>query len=34
MPRTFIATEPPIVTQNKGPGQWIEFWLTQTNSTC
>jgi len=33
-PRTFIATEPPIVTQNKGPGQWIDFWVICDTATC
>ena len=33
-PRTFIATEPPIVTQNKGPGQWIDFWVICDSATC
>jgi hypothetical protein len=26
-PRRFIANEPAVVTQNKGPGQWIDFWV-------
>ena len=33
-PRTFIASEPPIVTQNKGNGQWIDFWNVCDASTC
>jgi hypothetical protein len=33
-PRTFIASEPAIVTQNKGPGQWIDFWVICDASTC
>jgi hypothetical protein len=33
-PRTFIAQEPPIVTQNKGPGQWIDFWVICDGATC
>ncbi|MFJ8593419.1 hypothetical protein [Streptomyces sp. NPDC093598] len=26
-PRAFIAQEPPIVTQNKRDGTWIDFWV-------
>jgi endo-1,4-beta-xylanase len=33
-PRTFIASEPPIVTQNKGPGQWIDFWVICDSANC
>ncbi|HEV2784508.1 MAG TPA: non-reducing end alpha-L-arabinofuranosidase family hydrolase [Actinophytocola sp.] len=33
-PRTFIAQEPPIVTQNKGPGQWIDFWVICDSANC
>jgi len=33
-PRTFIANEPPIVTQNKGPGQWIDFWVICDAINC
>jgi hypothetical protein len=33
-PRTFIATEPPIVTQNKGSGQWIDFWVICDAVNC
>ncbi|HEV2782836.1 MAG TPA: non-reducing end alpha-L-arabinofuranosidase family hydrolase [Actinophytocola sp.] len=33
-PRTFIAQEPPIVTQNKGPGQWIDFWVICDGANC
>jgi hypothetical protein len=33
-PRTFIATEPAIVTQNKGPGGWIDFWVICDPATC
>jgi hypothetical protein len=33
-PRLFIAQEPPIVTQNKGPGQWIDFWVICDTATC
>jgi hypothetical protein len=33
-PRTFIASEPAIVTQNKGPGQWIDFWVICDTANC
>jgi Glycosyl hydrolase family 62 len=33
-PRTFIANEPPIVTQNKGPGGWIDFWVICDSVNC
>jgi len=33
-PRTFISSEPAIVTQNKGPGQWIDFWVICDSSNC
>ncbi|GAB3406355.1 non-reducing end alpha-L-arabinofuranosidase family hydrolase [Flindersiella endophytica] len=33
-PRTFIASEPAIVTQNKGPGGWIDFWVICDASNC
>jgi hypothetical protein len=33
-PRTFISSEPPIVTQNKGSGQWIDFWVICDTSNC
>lgn len=33
-PRTFIATEPAIVTQNKGPGGWIDFWVICDSANC
>lgn len=33
-PRTFIASEPPIVTQNKGPGTWIDFWVICDSANC
>jgi hypothetical protein len=33
-PRTFIANEPPIVTQNKGPGGWIDFWVICDSANC
>jgi hypothetical protein len=33
-PRTFIANEPPIVTQNKGQGTWIDFWIICDSTNC
>jgi glycosyl hydrolase family 62/ricin-type beta-trefoil lectin protein len=33
-PRTFIANEPSIVTQNKGPGTWIDFWVICDSANC
>jgi hypothetical protein len=33
-PRTFIAQEPPIVTQNKGDGTWIDFWVICDTADC
>jgi hypothetical protein len=33
-PQTFIATEPAIVTENKGPGQWIDFWVICDDADC
>ncbi|WHT22773.1 non-reducing end alpha-L-arabinofuranosidase family hydrolase [Crossiella sp. CA-258035] len=33
-PRTFIAQEPPIVQQNKGDGQWIDFWVICDSANC
>ncbi|GAB2777825.1 non-reducing end alpha-L-arabinofuranosidase family hydrolase [Amycolatopsis magusensis] len=33
-PRTFIAQEPPIVTQNKGDGTWIDFWVICDSANC
>ncbi|MFD8500097.1 non-reducing end alpha-L-arabinofuranosidase family hydrolase [Amycolatopsis sp. NPDC059657] len=33
-PRTFIAQEPAIVTQNKGDGTWIDFWVICDAADC
>ncbi|GLW73782.1 alpha-N-arabinofuranosidase [Kitasatospora phosalacinea] len=33
-PRTFIGTEPAIVTQNKGNGTWIDFWTICDSANC
>jgi hypothetical protein len=33
-PRALMSTEPPIVTQNKGAGGWLDFWLICNSSYC
>ena len=33
-PKPLIANEPAIVTQNKGDGQWIDFWNVCDDTTC
>ncbi|MFC0623457.1 non-reducing end alpha-L-arabinofuranosidase family hydrolase [Kribbella deserti] len=33
-PRTFIATEPDIVRENKGDGTWIDFWVICDSANC
>ncbi|MGC4092636.1 MAG: non-reducing end alpha-L-arabinofuranosidase family hydrolase [Polyangiaceae bacterium] len=33
-PKYFIATEPAIVTQNKGSGTWIDFWVICDDTNC
>ncbi|MFE5078927.1 non-reducing end alpha-L-arabinofuranosidase family hydrolase [Streptomyces mirabilis] len=33
-PRTLISQEPPIVTQNKGNGTWIDFWVICDTANC
>ncbi|MER5185285.1 non-reducing end alpha-L-arabinofuranosidase family hydrolase [Streptomyces sp. NPDC002896] len=33
-PKTFIASEPAVVTQNKGTGGWIDFWTICDTSNC
>jgi hypothetical protein len=33
-PRTFISQEPAVVTQNKGPGGWIDFWVICDSANC
>ncbi|BBC30245.1 Glycosyl hydrolase family 62 [Streptomyces graminofaciens] len=33
-PRTFMATEPPVVTQNKGSGGWLDFWTVCDSTDC
>jgi hypothetical protein len=32
--RTFYASEPAIVTQNKGSGGWIDFWVICDSANC
>ncbi|QGZ52476.1 alpha-L-arabinofuranosidase [Streptomyces sp. QHH-9511] len=33
-PRTFLSQEPPIVTQNKGDGTLIDFWVICDTTNC
>jgi hypothetical protein len=33
-PRNFISSEPAIVTQNKGQGSWLDFWMICDSSNC
>lgn len=33
-PRNFMNSEPAIVTQNKGSGAWLDFWLICDASNC
>ncbi|MER5900006.1 non-reducing end alpha-L-arabinofuranosidase family hydrolase [Streptomyces mirabilis] len=33
-PRTLISQAPPIVTQNKGNGTWIDFWVICDTANC
>ncbi|MFF3663847.1 non-reducing end alpha-L-arabinofuranosidase family hydrolase [Streptomyces olivochromogenes] len=33
-PRTLISQEPPIVSQNKGNGTWIDFWVICDTADC
>ncbi|MER5755388.1 non-reducing end alpha-L-arabinofuranosidase family hydrolase [Streptomyces sp. NPDC002088] len=33
-PKTFISSEPSVVTQNKGNGGWIDFWTTCDSANC
>ena len=33
-PRNFISSEPAIVTQNKGAGSWLDFWMICDSSNC
>ena len=33
-PRNFMSSEPSIVTQNKGDGSWLDFWMICDSSNC
>jgi hypothetical protein len=33
-PRNFMNSEPAIVTQNKGAGSWLDFWMICDASNC
>jgi Glycosyl hydrolase family 62/Ricin-type beta-trefoil lectin domain-like len=33
-PRNFISSEPAIVTQNKGSGAWLDFWMICDSANC
>lgn len=33
-PRNFMSAEPAIVTQNKGAGSWLDFWMICDSSNC
>ncbi|GAA4673154.1 non-reducing end alpha-L-arabinofuranosidase family hydrolase [Phytohabitans rumicis] len=33
-PRNFIGSEPAIVTQNKGSGSWLDFWMICDSANC
>jgi len=33
-PKTFISSEPSVVTSNKGSGGWIDFWVVCDSSNC
>jgi hypothetical protein len=33
-PRNFMSSEPSIVTQNKGDGAWLDFWMICDSSNC
>ena len=33
-PRNFMSSEPAIVTQNKGAGAWLDFWMICDSSNC
>lgn len=33
-PRNFMSSEPSIVTQNKGAGAWLDFWMICDSSNC
>jgi hypothetical protein len=33
-PRTFFDSEPPVVTENKGNGSWLDFWTICDTTDC
>lgn len=33
-PRNFFDAEPPIVTENKGQGGWLDFWVICDDTDC
>ncbi len=33
-PRNFMSSEPAIVTQNKGNGSWLDFWMICDTANC
>jgi len=33
-PRNFLGSEPAIVTQNKGAGSWLDFWMICDTANC
>ncbi len=33
-PRNFMSSEPAIVTQNKGAGSWLDFWMICDSANC
>lgn len=33
-PRTFLDSEPPVVTENKGSGGWLDFWTICDKTDC
>ncbi|MEV1142196.1 non-reducing end alpha-L-arabinofuranosidase family hydrolase [Micromonospora sp. NPDC049799] len=33
-PRNFMGSEPAIVTQNKGNGAWLDFWMICDTANC
>ncbi|MFG2101011.1 non-reducing end alpha-L-arabinofuranosidase family hydrolase [Micromonospora echinaurantiaca] len=33
-PRNFMSSEPAIVTQNKGNGAWLDFWMICDTANC
>jgi hypothetical protein len=33
-PRNFMSSEPAIVTQNRGSGSWLDYWMICDTSNC